>query len=214
MAKKYELIIFDWDGTLMNSISEIVHCIQLSVSDLNAPAVTDDEVRNIIGLGLAEAVHALFPGKPATFKDEMAERYRFHYSQREEHPALFSGVREVLAELSSAGYLLAVATGKSRRGLDVVLEKTALQSIFHATRCADETVSKPDPEMVNQILAELAVSKDNALIVGDTEYDLCMGKNAGIHSIGVSYGVHDEARLFNCSPVAIIDQISALIAYV
>ncbi|MGD8914104.1 MAG: HAD-IA family hydrolase, partial [Candidatus Thiodiazotropha sp.] len=181
---KFELLVFDWDGTLMDSEAHIVACVEAAVRDLNLPVPSQDAIRNIIGLGLLEAVNTLFPGHKAGLHQEIANRYRVHFFKDSESPSqLFEGAREVLSKLSQQGYLLAVATGKGRKGLDYALESTGLAEFFHLTRCADETFSKPHPEMLNQILEQAGVEPEQALMIGDTEYDLEMAVNAGMPSL-------------------------------
>jgi len=205
-----ELIIFDWDGTLIDSEANIVQCMQWMIADLNLPARTTDELSNIIGLGLYEALGALFPEHGATDYERMIDRYRYHFFASDPSQP-FPGVQQVLQQLNENEYLLAVATGKGRRGLDKALDSTGFRPWFHATRCADETRSKPHPQMLQEILDELDVKPQHALMIGDTEYDLQMANNVGMPALGVSYGVHEPARLSQYQPVAIIDEIGALL---
>ena len=210
MQPQIELVIFDWDGTLIDSQANIVQCLQWMSRDLDLPVRTERELSNIIGLGLYEALNSLFPESDPQDYQQMVNRYRYHFlSSDPSHP--FPGAEEVLTQLSNNDYLLAVATGKGRRGLDKALDNTGLRELFHTTRCADETRSKPHPQMLEEILDELGVEPQRAVMIGDTEYDLQMAKNAGVHGIGVSYGVHDSERLHQCEPVAIIDEIRALL---
>lgn len=211
MKRNYKLLIFDWDGTLMDSIPHIVHCIRLASDDMGLEVRSDEHIKGIIGLGLKEAIDALYPGNSADFHQELADRYREHYLPPGPSPTpLFEGARETVNALSEAGYLLAVATGKGRGGLDKVLGETGLGPLFHATRTSDTTRSKPDPLMLNQILEELEVPVSEALMIGDTEWDLVMAANAGMDSLGVTYGVHDAERLSRHHPVGCIDRISQL----
>ncbi|MBT5229669.1 MAG: HAD-IA family hydrolase [Methylococcales bacterium] len=209
--RQYDLIVFDWDGTLMDSADDIVYCIQQAALDMELQPVADDQARQIIGLGLKEAVEKLFPGRDDTFVAQLADRYRFHYHESDIQSGLFPHAENVLSTLQSQQYKLAVATGKSRRGLDDVLEQTALQTFFHTTRCADESGSKPDPAMLYHILQSLEVDASRALMVGDTEYDLEMASSAGVASIGVSFGVHDVMQLKRHNPLAIIDRLDHLL---
>ena len=206
-----ELLIFDWDGTLMDSEARIVACIQAAAADLTFEIPDANNARNIIGLGLREAILTLFPGLDEGNIAEMAERYRHHFLRENETPsALFPGAEETIRELVGRGYLLAVATGKGRHGLDLVLESTGLADCFHATRCAGETFSKPHPEMLLQILDQLGVSPESALMIGDTVYDLQMASNAGVTGVAVSYGVHSLARLLAHEPLLYLDDIREL----
>jgi phosphoglycolate phosphatase len=208
---KFELLIFDWDGTLMDSEAHIVACVEAAVSDLNLPVPNQNAIRNIIGLGLLEAVNTLFPGHEEGLHLEIANRYRRHFFRDNGSPSqLFDGAREVISELSKQGYLLAVATGKGRRGLDHALESTGLADFFHLTRCADETFSKPHPEMLNQILEQTGVEPKQALMIGDTEYDLEMAVNAGMPSLGVTYGTHSLERLLKHKPIACVDCVKEI----
>jgi phosphoglycolate phosphatase len=205
---KFELLIFDWDGTLMDSEARIVACVEAAVEDLGLASPGPDAIRNIIGLGLREAVHTLFPEAGDHLHLDIAERYRAHFFSAKEAPSsLFEGVREVIEGLRDEGYLLAVATGKGRKGLDYALESTGLSDFFHYTRCADETFSKPHPEMLNQILELTGVEPRQALMIGDTEYDLEMAVNAGIPSLGVTYGTHSLERLLKHNPLACVDNV-------
>lgn len=211
MNARFDLIVFDWDGTLMDSEAHIVDCMQQACRDLELAVLPQEMVRNVIGLGLSEAVQALLPGAGPDQVARFADRYRHHFlSTADEMAVFFPGAQRTLDRLESAGFLLGVATGKSRRGLDRVLASTGLTDRFHATRCADETFSKPHPEMLLQIMDRLGVEPARTLMVGDTEYDLEMASGAGAASVGVSYGVHDPERLSRHGPLAIFDDISEL----
>lgn len=211
MARNPELLIFDWDGTLMDSEARIVACIQAAASDLKFRVPAADNARTIIGLGLREAILKLFPELDERDAAEMAKRYRHHFLCENQTPSrLFPGAGETIRELAGRGYLLAVATGKGRRGLDLVLESTGLADYFHATRCADETFSKPHPEMLLQILEQLGVTPQSALMIGDTEYDLQMAGNAGVKGVAVSYGVHPLAKLLAYDPLVCLHDIREL----
>lgn len=198
----FKLIVFDWDGTLMDSEARIVACIQNAFVDAGQPPPPREEARNVIGLGLAEAMSVLWPAATREQQEGLIERYRYHFLVASEvSSALFPGAREVLESLSDRGYLLAVATGKSRRGLDAALATTGLDGRFQCTRCADETFSKPHPEMLLQIMDELGVGPNHTLMVGDTEYDLEMAGNAGTRALAVCHGVHDRERLLRHRPL-------------
>lgn len=211
MSQHFDLLVFDWDGTLMDSEASIVLCMQAAIADLGCAPRDAASVKNIIGLGLREAIDALYPGSDDAFLQAMVERYRYHFlGGSEHHSKLFPGAAETIRELSEAGYLLAVATGKGRRGLDMVLEKTALGHYFHATRCADESFSKPHPQMLEEVMAELGVEPGRTLMIGDTEYDMQMASNARTHALAVSYGVHERERLLRHGPLHCLDTINEL----
>lgn len=209
--QRFELLVFDWDGTLMDSEARIVACLQGAITDLGLPRKEVAELRNIIGLGLAEAIERLFPGSAADTRHALVERYRHHFLVADSTPsALFEGAREVLHDLAAQGYLLAVATGKGRRGLDKVLEETGLGPLFHATRCADETFSKPHPQMLLELMDHLGAEPRATLMIGDTEYDMEMARNARTHALAVSYGVHHPERLLKHGPLGCLQRISEL----
>jgi phosphoglycolate phosphatase len=208
---KFKLLVFDWDGTLMDSEARIVECVQAAVRDLGRELPSREAIRNIIGLGLREAVTTLFPGSDDELLHNIVSRYRVHYLDENSTPSrLFDGAQEVIEALADNEYLLAVATGKGRRGLDQVLAETGLGGYFHATRCADEAFSKPHPAMLEQILDELGVFPHEALMIGDTEYDLEMAANAGVASLGVTYGVHSPQRLARHNPLACLDAVAEI----
>ena len=211
MNSRFRLLVFDWDGTLMDSEARIVACVQAAARDLDLTEPSAEESRNIIGLGLNEAVTTLFPGADESLVERVVERYRHHFLDVNKTPSeLFPGAKEVLIELADRGFLLAIATGKGRRGLDMVLGSTGLGPLFHATRCADETLSKPNPQMLLQILDELGIYAHEALMIGDTEYDLQMANNARVRSLAVSYGVHSRERLMQFEPLDCLDAIHEL----
>jgi len=195
----------------MDSEARIVACIQAAAADLKVVVPDADNAKSIIGLGLREAILTLFPGLDEVRILEMVERYRHHFLRENTTPStLFPGADETIRELADRGYLLAVATGKGRHGLDLVLETTGLADCFHATRCADETFSKPHPEMLHQILDQLDVASENALMIGDTEFDLQMASNAGVKCVAVSYGVHSLEKLLAHGPLVYLNDIREL----
>jgi len=205
------LLVFDWDGTLVDSEAKIIGAVHCAAADLGLEAPPADEVRNIIGLGLREAIDILFPGRGMDFHRQVAERYRHHFLEALQIPVtLFPGTREVLEELTRQGYLLGVATGKSRAGLAREIELHELSGTFNATRCADEAASKPHPQMLEEIMAELEVNPERTLMVGDTEYDLRMARDAGAHGMAVSYGAHEASRLLEFQPLAVLESLSEL----
>ena len=196
MSKRYELVIFDWDGTLMNSEARIVACMQRAAADAGFPVPTRASARDIIGLGMREAVERLFPSAEAKGVERLISAYRGHWlGDQIEAETMFEGALELVSGLHESGYLLAVATGKSRRGLDKAFEESGLGVYFHASRCADETFSKPHPQMLQEILTDLDTSPSDALVIGDTEYDMQMAGNAGVEAVGVAHGVHSVERL-------------------
>ena len=214
MNKTYRLVVFDWDGTLMDSAAEIIGAMQAAIADIGMENRSDGAIRNIIGLGLYEAIAALYPEAGEHDYTRVVDRYRYHFlADTGRNSQLFPGVEQLLAELSRQGYFLAVATGKSRRGLNRSLSQVGLERLFHSTRCADETRSKPHPQMLHEIMDELGAEPAQTLVVGDTEYDLQMASNAGAHSLAVSYGAHDKARLLSCAPVACLDNVQDLHAW-
>jgi len=206
MAK---LLIFDWDGTLCDSLSRIVQCIGCAAEDVGLPAPEVDAARDIIGLGLVEALQTLFPGIEHGQILAMRDSYSRHFVEFDREPSpFFDGVMETLEFLRGEGYLLAVATGKSRRGLDRVLKARGLTDFFHGSRCADETAGKPDPRMLLELMAEFGAAPHHAMMVGDTEFDLAMAVSAGVPSVAVSYGAHHPERLMKYQPLACIDRFS------
>jgi len=208
----YQLVIFDWDGTVMDSTGRIIACMHQAGADLCLPVLEDDAVREIIGLGLPEALRTLYPGIGDRDLERMRERYAVHFVAAEASPSrLYPGARETLAALRAAGLRLAVATGKSRKGLDRVWASSGLGDSFDASRCADETHSKPHPAMVTELLIELGVAPERALVVGDTSFDLQMARDAGVDRVAVSYGAHPVDRLMNFHPLAVIDALPQLL---
>ena len=209
--EKVRLIVFDWDGTLMDSETQIVHAMSAAIDELGLQKRSIDQCRNIIGLGLKEAIDALYPGRDEAFRQQFVECYRHHWFSNTQSSELFPGARETLHLLKESGFVLAVATGKGRTGLDKVLLATELEAVFSATRCSDEAQSKPHPQMLLEILQELDIEPHQALMVGDTEYDLLMAMGAGVAPIAVSYGVHERERLLEYQPLACLDNISELV---
>ncbi|MCU6435405.1 HAD-IIIA family hydrolase [Undibacterium sp. Jales W-56] len=202
MAKKqFDFIVFDWDGTLMDSTATIVQCIQAAAKDLGLPVPDEKAAAYVIGLSLADAMQAALPDIDPKYYPRMVERYRHHYLARDHELPLFPGVREMLAELSQEGYFLAVATGKSRVGLSRALHTAKLLSVFDATRCSDETFSKPHPAMLQELVRELGQDMERTLMIGDTTHDLQMASNAGAAAIAVEYGAHDAATLQSHQPL-------------
>ena len=207
---RFDLIAFDWDGTLMDSTAVIASSIQRACADLGLPVPDDERASHVIGLGLSDALAYAVPTMPKTMVPQMVERYRHHYLSRDADLPLFAGVREIVVSLKEAGYFVAVATGKSRVGLDRALDASGLRPLFDATRCADECRSKPDPQMLYDLGDELGVRNDRMLMVGDTTHDLMMASNAGASSLGVSYGAHDARTLEGHGALAIVDSTTQL----
>jgi phosphoglycolate phosphatase len=205
MPKRFELLVFDWDGTLMDSAAAIVASIQSSCRDLGLPVPTAERAAHVIGLGLKDALAYAVPELPPQDYGKLAERYRHHYLSRDPDIELFPGMREMLVELKEQGHLLAVATGKSRAGLERVFEATQLKQYFVSSRCADETHSKPHPAMLQELMQELLVAPEATLMIGDTAHDLQMAVSAGVAALAVSYGAHPRDSLTAFNPLACID---------
>jgi len=209
--KKYELIIFDWDGTIIDSQAHIIDCMQRALLDEGLQLVSEQEIRHIIGLSLDVAIAELYPGINDAVINRVADGYRYHFfSDPAGTSKLFAGVDDVIKDLHAEGYYIAVATGKGRRGLDMALHETKLEPYFHITRCADETRSKPDPLMLDEILTDLDMNAAKALMVGDTSYDMQMGNNIKMDTCAVTYGMHERDHLEDCSPTFLIDSIDQL----
>lgn len=207
---RYPLVVFDWDGTLVDSAAHIVHSIQSAARDLDLGIPSEQDARHIIGLGLIDAMEYLFPGVGREQYALVAERYRHHYVAGEGVVKLFEGVEEGLQRLAARGHLLAVATGKSRRGLDRALSDTGLEHLFHATRCGDEGFPKPHPDMLEFLFDELGIERSGAVMVGDTTHDLEMAQAAKIDAIAVAYGAHDPGTLRAARPTVCVDTPSEL----
>ncbi|VAX09762.1 Similar to phosphoglycolate phosphatase, clustered with ribosomal large subunit pseudouridine synthase C [hydrothermal vent metagenome] len=211
MQKNFKLLVFDWDGTLMDSEARIVNCMRAAITELELALPDDGSISNIIGLGLKEAICMLIPGADDQLVKDITKAYRQHYLFECSTPTpLFEGAEEALLTLESQGYLLAVATGKGRKGLNRVLDGTGLARLFHATCCADEAFSKPHPDMLLQIMEELGVDAADTLMIGDTEYDMQMASSAGSAALAVSYGVHGVDRLMQHGPLGCLDAISEI----
>ena len=214
MRSEYTLLIFDWDGTLADSIGRIVAAMQRAAQRAGRPERDDESVKGIIGLGLPEAILTLYPD----MNDAQVVAFRQHYADiyiamDAEPSPLFAGVVESLEAFRAEGYRLAVATGKARRGLDRVLQAHGWEDYFDVTRAADETASKPDPLMLNQILAHCDVRPQQALMVGDASFDLLMARNAGIDSVAVGYGAQSMERLLAFEPKLAVNSFPELRAW-
>lgn len=210
--KPYRLIVFDWDGTLMDSISTIVACAVRAAEDVDAAdAGTAMRIRDAIGLGLDQTASQVLPGSTEALRAAWVERYRHHWLNGfRDRPLLFPGVEAALETLANEGYWLAVATGKSRNGLDRDLDGTGLGHRFLTTRTVNESPGKPDPRMLLDILDELGVGRREALMVGDTTFDLDMAKNAGVASVGVLSGSHSRERLLPSEPLVCLETATVL----
>jgi phosphoglycolate phosphatase len=200
-ARNFDLIAFDWDGTLFDSTGLIVLCIQDACRDLGITVPSDADAAYVIGLGLHDALRHAVPGLPAERYPELGARYREHYVARKDALVLFDGTLPMLHALRSRNHLLAVATGKNRRGLDDALAHSQLSGLFDATRTADETMGKPHPLMLQELMAELGVAPERTLMIGDTTHDLQMAQNAGTARVAVSYGAHEPAAFAAHEPL-------------
>jgi len=209
-SRQFDLIVFDWDGTLFDSTALITRCIQSACADVGASVPCDRDASYVIGMGLAEALQHAAPELPRERYRDLAERYRHHYFARQHELVLFDGTLQMLHALKAREHLLGVATGKSRRGLDEALAGTALRGLFDATRTADETASKPDPRMLLELMEEVGITPERTLMIGDTTHDLLLAANAGTASIGVSYGAHDHASFAEFAPRHVAHSVAEL----
>lgn len=207
---RYRLIVFDWDGTLLDSTAGIAVAIQEAARDLGLPVPSREAASHVIGLGLHDSLRSAVPSLPEARYLEFAEAYRRHFLARQADMELFPGVRELLDELRAADYRLAVATGKSRRGLDHALRLTGLEPVFHATRCADETQPKPHPAMLLELMEELSLAERDLLMIGDTSHDLGMARSAGVDAVAVAYGAHAPDFLRAWEPRACVQSVEEL----
>ena len=204
MGKRYDLIVFDWDGTVMDSTAVISGSIQAACRDLGLTVPDDETARHVIGLGLSQALRHAVPDLPETMYPDLGARYRHHFLARDGNIPLFEGARATIAELHDAGYRLGVATGKSHAGLNRAMESSGMKGYFHATRAADQTFSKPDPAMLFELMDELGVSPGRTLMVGDTTHDVQMAQNAGVDAVAMGHGAHPPERLQESNPLALV----------
>ena len=204
------LVVFDWDGTLADSTGRIVTAFQQALASVDRPPLPDDSIRGIIGLSLANAIAELFPDEKDDFREALAQAYHRCYFANEEPVALYPEAEVLLKTLGEAGCLLAVATGKSRRGLDRALAQTGTADYFHHTLTAEETRSKPHPDMLEGILDYTGSLPTETWMVGDTDFDLLMGRNAGTHAIGITHGAHPRERLAAARPDWLIERLAQL----
>jgi phosphoglycolate phosphatase len=210
MGKRFDLIVFDWDGTLLDSTGAIVAAVQAACRDLGIPEPSDEHVSQVIGLGLADALRHSAPNISEDRLPQMVERYRYHYLSGDKELSLFDGASELISELHSAGFMLAVATGKSRLGLNRAFEYSGLGPYFPISRCADECFSKPHPQMLLELMDEYSVEPEKVLMIGDTTHDLQMAINAGVSGLGVAYGAHSAETLDSLQPLARLNTLSEL----
>jgi phosphoglycolate phosphatase len=211
--RAFDLVVFDWDGTLFDSTALIAKSIQGACRDMGAAVPSDEAASYVIGLGLKDALKHAAPDVDEAMYPELAKRYRFHYVTRQHELSLFKGSLALLQSLKAREQKLAVATGKARRGLDEALQHAELVGVFDATRTADETVSKPDPTMLLQLMDELGVSPERTLMVGDTTHDLEMARRAGTPSAAVSFGAHEPDSLAAYDPLVVAHSTAALQAW-
>jgi phosphoglycolate phosphatase len=209
---KYPLIVFDWDGTIIDSTGTIAECIQQAAKEMGLPVPHDEQARHVIGLGLRDSLRRAVPDLPASRYDEFVVLYRKYFLAREDTMKLFPGMQDLLSTLRQR-HQLAVATGKSRRGLDRALDAGGLRQYFAASRCADETNPKPHPAMLLELMDELNTSRDKTLMIGDTSHDLEMARAAGVDALGVTYGAHREEGLRACGPLGCFSSVTELSAW-
>lgn len=210
MINKFDLIVFDWDGTLLDSASVIVSSIQGAARDVGLSQPSAENARHVIGLGLSEALEYLFPSLSSQQSGLLMDRYRHHYFEYEQKISLFEGVTEIIKTLHAEDFLLAVATGKSRAELNNALEASRLGVYFHASRCADETFSKPHPAMLLELMEQFGVEAGRTLMIGDTTHDLQMAINAKVAGLAVAYGAHPRESLISLAPLACVNSITEL----
>ncbi|WP_100641096.1 HAD family hydrolase [Alteromonas facilis] len=208
---KFPLVIFDWDGTVMDSAAKISKCMQLAALDCGLPAPEQKAVEHIIGISLGPAIAQLFKISDEKLINQLVERYKFNYLNMDTTPCpLFPGVMPLFSALQQQGTTLAVATGKARRGLNRAWEQTQTGAFFSFSCCADEAESKPSPDMLKQILANSGYSAEEAVMIGDTTYDMQMAESIGMARIGVNYGVHDESKLLQHKPLLVAESVAQL----
>jgi len=208
--RRYDLVVFDWDGTILDSTAAIVRAIQAASRDVGAEQPTDERARYVIGMGLRDALKYAVPDLPESGYDDLVTAYRRHYLSGDHELTLFAGVERLLQALQSENRWLAVATGKSRLGLNRALGHSGLGRYFDTTRTADETQSKPHPQMLQEIMDQFAVPPDRTLMIGDTSHDLLMAQNAGAHGLAVSHGAHPLDVLQACAPVGVVGSIAEM----
>jgi phosphoglycolate phosphatase len=208
--RRFDLVVFDWDGTLFDSTALIVRCIQAACRDIGVPVPSEQQAAYVIGLGLHDALQHAVPGLPRERYPELGQCYRHHYFASQDALVLFPGTLDMLHALKARNHWLAVATGKSRRGLDEALKTVQLKGLFDGTRTADETAGKPDPLMLQQLMREFGTDPARTLMIGDTTHDLKMALNAGTASVGVSFGAHDHAMFADFAPLHVAHSTAEL----
>ena len=206
----FDLIAFDWDGTLFDSTQIIVRCIQAAVHDVGGTVPSNEAASYVIGLGLMQALAHAAPDVPESRYPELGLRYRHHYAIHQNDISLFDGTLTMLAELKARGHILTVATGKSRHGLDEALQAVELKDRFDGSRTADETAGKPHPRMLHELMQAFNVAPERTLMIGDTTHDLQMALNAGCASVGVSYGAHEPAAFDVLKPRVVVHSVDEL----
>ena len=211
--QQFNLIVFDWDGTLMDSTSAIVKSLQDSAADLGLPTPDKKKAAHVIGLGLREALETVLPDVSPEYYPKLIERYRTHFLKNSVSLSLFDGVREMLDDLKNQDYFLAVATGKSRAGLNRAIDEVGLQGYFDASRTADETHSKPHPAMLRELTEQLGEPMKRTVMIGDTTHDLLMANNAGASGIAVQYGAHSPKELQLMHPMYSADTVEELLRW-
>lgn len=211
LMMKYKLIIFDWDGTLMDSENKIVRCFQMACHDIHLSPPSREDIKEIIGLDLVTSIQRLVPNIKLEQRDQVIRRYREHFLHLDNTVMeFFPNVLRGLDQLKAWGYQLAVATGKARRGLDRLLQHSRLHELFTVTRCADESCSKPDPQMLFDILDQVRLPVGQSVMVGDTIFDMEMAQRANMDRLAMAYGVHDAHRLLNFQPLSCFDNFAQL----
>ncbi len=211
--RQFDLIVFDWDGTLFDSTALITRCIQAACADLGTAVPSDRDASYVIGMGLAEALQHAAPGLARERYPELGQRYRHHYIARQHEVVLFDGTLAMLRSLKARHHWLGVATGKSRRGLDEALSSVQLKGVFDATRTADETASKPDPQMLLELMREFGVDPERTLMVGDTTHDLQLAANAATAFVAVGYGAHEPEAFDAFAPLHVAQSVADLHAW-
>ena len=208
--RRFDLIVFDWDGTLFDSTALITRCIQAACADVGAAVPSERDASYVIGMGLVEALQHAAPGLPRERYAELGNRYRHHYFAQQHEIVLFDGTLAMLQALRARHHWLGVATGKSRRGLDEALKSVQLKGLFDGTRTADETASKPDPQMLLELMREFGVEPERTLMIGDTTHDLQLALNAGTPRVGVGYGAHESGAFEPFAPLHVAHSVSDL----
>lgn len=210
---RYEMIVWDWDGTIMNSTPTIVECLQKACVDLGEKVPNQEQASHVIGLGLHESIHYLLPHLPEKKYPLMLERFRHYYLGVDHKLVLFPGIMELIQALKTKGHLVAVATGKPRQGLDRTLKMHQLEGFFHDTKTADESRAKPHPQMLQELMDSWRVPANKMLMIGDTTHDLQMAKSAGVDSIAVTYGAHSKEKLQTLEPLLCVETVQELQSY-